>query len=205
MTPQDTVSHRKLVNKQVRRGEPSEITSKCIGVIALHEAILSYLKLRFLLYCRQDNLIPSIGCWNPAADIFHWPSDPSSWESLEKPKAALEVAHMWRHYGNMGAVSSHKLAFQCSSQLHWHSFASRSPQHLSVCLVFDSHFLPTDFCYSHLPVCLDVPSLKSVKLRLHVCNELFWLNNLASGWITWASKKHRPHVTEGVLSFPCDP
>ena len=29
MTPQDTVSHRKLVNKQVRRGEPSEITSKC--------------------------------------------------------------------------------------------------------------------------------------------------------------------------------
>ena len=28
MTPQDTVSHRKLVNKQVRRGEPSEIPSK---------------------------------------------------------------------------------------------------------------------------------------------------------------------------------
>ena len=31
MTPQDTVSHRKLVNKQVRRGEPSEIPSKCMA------------------------------------------------------------------------------------------------------------------------------------------------------------------------------
>ena len=34
MTPQDTVSHRKLVNKQVRRGEPSEITSKCDFLLA---------------------------------------------------------------------------------------------------------------------------------------------------------------------------
>ena len=32
MTPQDTVSHRKLVNKQVRRGEPSEIPFKCEGI-----------------------------------------------------------------------------------------------------------------------------------------------------------------------------
>ena len=129
----------------------------CIGVIALHEAILSYLKLSYLLYCRQDNLIPSIGCWNPAADIFHWPGDQSSWDSLEKAKAALEVAPMWRHqmeifhYGNMGAVSYHKLAFQCSSQLHWHSFASRSLQHLLSCVVataplvnlnMDSHSFP---------------------------------------------------------------
>ena len=32
MTPQDTVSHRKLVNKQVRRDEPSKIPSKCPGI-----------------------------------------------------------------------------------------------------------------------------------------------------------------------------
>ena len=36
MTPQDTVSHRKLVNKQFRRGEPSEITSKCIAPTFSH-------------------------------------------------------------------------------------------------------------------------------------------------------------------------
>ena len=41
MTPQDTVSHRKLVNKQVRRGETSKIPSKCENSIP--GQILNYL------------------------------------------------------------------------------------------------------------------------------------------------------------------
>ena len=130
------------------------------------QAIFSYFKLSYLLYCRQDNLIPSIRCGNPAADIFHWPSDPSSWESLEKPKASLEVSPAC--YQNM-SVSSHKLAFQCSSQLHWHSFASRSLQHLLSCVVatapLDSHSLPMSYTISPL---WD-PSLKAVQLLPHGC------------------------------------